>query len=81
MKREFIVVEDEDEYEEIILSLAALEVRTRCCSRVGVWCGCRLGGIASEQLDAWEQGQQLVSNSTQQCSSSSSSASKAQPPP
>jgi predicted RNA-binding protein with RPS1 domain len=27
MKREFVVVEDEDEYEEVILSLAAIEVR------------------------------------------------------
>ena len=27
MKREFVVVEDEDEYGEIILSLAAIEVR------------------------------------------------------
>jgi hypothetical protein len=27
MKREFVVVENEDEYEEVILSLAAIEVR------------------------------------------------------
>jgi small subunit ribosomal protein S1 len=29
MRREFVVVEPEDEYGEIILSLAALEVRAR----------------------------------------------------
>jgi beta-lactamase regulating signal transducer with metallopeptidase domain len=34
MKREFVVAEDEDEYGEIILSLAAIEVRPVHCVRV-----------------------------------------------
>ena len=41
MKREFMVVEDEDEYDQVILSLAATEVggHTR-----GGWCsGCAQG--------------------------------------
>ena len=35
MKREFVVVEEEDEYGEIILSLAAIEVR---CSNARLEC-------------------------------------------
>lgn len=34
MQREFIVAEEEDEYGEIILSLAAIEVRTAAAAAV-----------------------------------------------
>lgn len=35
MKREFMVVEDEDEYDQVILSLAAQEVRACSMQRMG----------------------------------------------
>lgn len=43
MKRDFMVVEDEDEYDQVILSLAATEVSRQVEARLGLLIGSRSG--------------------------------------